>query len=160
MRNLRLRSYTRRSTEEHGVTQRNTCSCALWPSVLLRGALCTTFVLILLSSCKTEDPSPPKTPVEELATFQLEPGLRIELIASEPMIEDPVVITFDEDGRLWVVEMRGFMHDVEGTGEDQRTGRISILQDLTGDGIMDTSTVYLDSLIMPRALAVVKGGAL
>jgi mono/diheme cytochrome c family protein len=76
------------------------------------------------------------------------------------MVEDPVFITFDEDNRLWVVEMRGFMPDVDGTGEDQRVGRVSILQDTTGDGIMDRSTIFLDSLIMPRALAVVKGGAL
>ena len=105
-------------------------------------------------------PSPAKTPTEELATFQLEPGLTIQLVAAEPMVEDPVVMTFDEDGRLWVVEMRGFMSDIDGDEEDKRIGRVSVLEDTNGDGQMDVSHVYLDSLVMPRAIALVKGGAL
>jgi len=105
-------------------------------------------------------PSPAQTPTEEQATFQLSPGLKIELVASEPMIQDPVVIKFDEEGRLWVVEMRGFMPDIDGNGEKDRIGRISILEDKDGDGQMDTSIIYLDSLIMPRALALINGGAL
>nr|WKN37988.1 c-type cytochrome [Tunicatimonas sp. TK19036] len=107
-----------------------------------------------------EGPSPEKTPNEELATFQLEPGLKIQLVAAEPMVQDPVVITFDEDGRLWVVEMRGFMPTIDGDGEDEPVGRVSVLEDTDGDGQMDVSTIYLDSMIMPRALALVPGGAL
>ncbi|QMW04462.1 DUF7133 domain-containing protein [Spirosoma foliorum] len=123
--------------------------------------------LLCLLSFKTnvrttlgEGPSPVKTPAEEQATFQLEPGLSIQLVASEPMIQDPVVINFDEDGRLWVVEMRGFMPDVNGDGEDKPVGRVSVLEDTNGDGQMDVSKVYLDSLVMPRALAFVPGGVL
>lgn len=107
-----------------------------------------------------DEPSPTRAPIEELATFQIEPGLQIQLVASEPMVQDPVVTTFDADGRLWVVEMRGFMSDIEGTGEKERVGRISVLEDTNGDGKMDISTIYLDSLIMPRAIAIVQGGAL
>ncbi len=107
-----------------------------------------------------EGPSPAKSPMEEAATFQLAPGLKIQLVAAEPMVQDPVVITFDPDGRLWVVEMRGFMPDIDGKGEDERVGRISILEDTDGDGQMDVSKIYIDSLIMPRALALVPGGAL
>lgn len=107
-----------------------------------------------------EDPSPARTPTEELASFQIEPGLKIQLVASEPMVQDPVVTTFDADGRLWVVEMRGFMPDIDGTGEKDPVGRVSVLQDTNGDGQMDVSTVYLDSLVMPRALALISGGAL
>lgn len=121
-------------------------------------------VLALMMRCGTREdpgnPSPPKTPQDELATFQVDEGLEVQLVASEPMVEDPVVISFDEDGRLWVVEMRGFMPDIDGNGEEKPSGRISILEDTNGDGTMDKSTVYLDSLIMPRSLAVVKGGAL
>lgn len=105
-------------------------------------------------------PSPEKTPEEELATFQLAPGLTIQLVASEPMVQDPVVMTFDPDGRLWVVEMRGFMPDIDGKGENERVGRVSVLEDTDGDGTMDVSKIYIDSLIMPRALALVPGGAL
>jgi hypothetical protein len=47
-----------------------------------------------------EGPSPPQSPEEALASFQVEPGLKIQLVAAEPIVQDPVVITFDEDGRL------------------------------------------------------------
>ncbi|GAB2589789.1 DUF7133 domain-containing protein [Spirosoma areae] len=107
-----------------------------------------------------EGPSPARTPAQELASFRVEPGLTVQLVASEPMVQDPVVITFDEDGRLWVVEMRGFMPTIDGTGEDKPVGRVSVLEDTNGDGKMDVSKIYLDSLIMPRALALVPGGAL
>src|SRR5258706_9503561 len=112
------------------------------------------------SVAEEEGPSPAKTPQEELASFQLEPGLAIQLVAAEPMVQDPVVITSDEDGRLWVVEMRGFMPDIDGSGENKRVGRVSVLEDRDGDGQIDASTIYIDSLIMPRAIAVVPGGAL
>jgi mono/diheme cytochrome c family protein len=95
-----------------------------------------------------------------LETFHSEPGLIVQLVAAEPMVQDPVVITFDEDGRLWVVEMRGFMPDIDGAGENKRVGRVSVLEDTNGDGLMDVSTVYIDSLIMPRAIAIVPHGAL
>jgi mono/diheme cytochrome c family protein/glucose/arabinose dehydrogenase len=121
---------------------------------------------LFLFSCKKQGPTPPtadspaRTALEELATFQIEPGFKVQLVASEPMIEDPILIQFDEDGRLWVVEMRGYMSDIEGSEEDKPIGRISILEDENGDGEMDKSTIYLDSLVMPRALGFIKGGAL
>lgn len=102
----------------------------------------------------------PKSPAEEQATFVLEPGLKIELVASEPMIQDPILMNFDEEGRLWVVEMRGYMPNVDAKGEDEPNGRISVLEDLNTDGMMDKATVFLDSLIMPRAMAFVKDGIL
>ena len=112
------------------------------------------------SSIQIADNSAERSPEDELKSFSIEPGLRIELVASEPMVQDPVVITFDEDGRLWVVEMRGFMPTIDGEGERSPVGRISVLEDTTGDGVMDVSTIYLDSLIMPRAMAIIRGGAL
>lgn len=120
----------------------------------------TIAVQACMLSCNNEGPSPAQSPEEELATFQIEPGLKIELVAAEPLVEEPVVITFDANGRLWVVEMRGFMPDIEGKGESEPVGRISVLEDHDGDGRMDASTIYLDSLILPRALALVPGGAL
>ena len=69
-------------------------------------------------------------------------------------------MTFDEFGRLWVVEMRGFMPNIDGDGEDEKVGRISILLDSDNDGQMDSSVVFLDSLVLPRSIAIVKGGAL
>ena len=113
----------------------------------------------LLTTCD-QGPSPALSPEKELETFQLDPEFRIELVASEPLIQDPVVIKFDEDGKLWVVEMRGFMPNIDGIGEDAPVGRISVLHDHDKDGVMDESTVFADSLVLPRALAIVKDGAL
>ncbi len=106
------------------------------------------------------DISPVRTPAQEKSTFKIEPGFTIELVASEPMVQEPVAMSFDRDGRLWVVEMRGFMPDIAGKGEVEKSGRISILEDQNGDGVMDKSTIYLDGLILPRALGLIKGGAL
>jgi hypothetical protein len=61
-------------------------------------------------------PSPPRAPANALKAFRVQPGFRVELVASEPMVEVPTVIQFDPDGRLWVVEMRGFMPNADGLG--------------------------------------------
>ncbi|MFN4147609.1 MAG: c-type cytochrome [Runella sp.] len=104
--------------------------------------------------------SPVHSPEEEKATFQLNDDLTVELVAAEPLVQSPVAIQFDADGRLWVVEMRGYMATIDAESENERNGRISVLEDTDADGRMDHSTVYLDSLIMPRALALVAGGVL
>ncbi|NBV86319.1 MAG: dehydrogenase [Verrucomicrobia bacterium] len=105
-------------------------------------------------------PAPVLAPEDELKTFQLAPGYRAELVASDPLIGDPVAMTFGPDGRIWVVEMRGYMPDLDGTTEDQPQGRIVVLTDTDGDGRMDKSEVFLDGIILPRAIALVEGGVL
>ncbi len=104
--------------------------------------------------------SPPLDPDSARSGFELDSRFQIDWVATEPMIQDPVAFTFDEDGRIWVVEMRGFMMDIDGNGEDLPVGRVSVLIDTDADGKMDSSVVFLDSLVMPRAIAVVAGGAL
>lgn len=105
-------------------------------------------------------PAPALTPVEALAGFTLAPGFSVELVAAEPLVVDPVAMAWDESGRLFVVEMRGFMPDTEGTGEDKPIGRVVMLLDENGDGQMDRSEVFLDGLVLPRAVAVVNEGLL
>ncbi len=105
-------------------------------------------------------PAPPLDPGEAVKHFKVPPGFRVELVASEPMIEEPVVLQFDPDGRLWVLEMRGFMPSADGIGETRPVGRVSILEDTDGDGRMDRKKIFLDGLVMPRALLLVKGGVL
>jgi mono/diheme cytochrome c family protein/glucose/arabinose dehydrogenase len=105
-------------------------------------------------------PSPALSPEDELKTFQIAPDVRVELVASEPMIAHPVAVAFDPDGRMWVVEMRGYMPNLDGIGEDQPVGRVSVLSDTDGDGRMDKSHVFLDGLVMPRAIVLVRDGAL
>lgn len=104
--------------------------------------------------------APVLSPDQALKSFRLQPGYRIELVAAEPLVADPVIVKVDEDGRLWVVEMRGYMPNVDGTGEEIRTGRIGVLEDTDGDGRMDKRTDFLEGLQMPRAIAFVKGGVL
>ena len=105
-------------------------------------------------------PAPALSPDEALKTFKLQPGFHIERVAAEPLVHQPVQIAFDPDGRLWVIEMRGYMTDIDGKGEPDRTGDVIVLEDSDGDGRMDKRTVFLDGLVMPRALALVRGGAL
>ena len=103
-------------------------------------------------------PAPPLTPEQALDSLRVAPGFRIELVAAEPLVEDPVAITWDRRGRLWVVEMRGYMPNVDGEGEREPVGRVVVLEDLDRDGRMDTSKVFVDGLIMPRAIAVLPEG--
>ena len=105
-------------------------------------------------------PAPPLSAEAALKTFKLPAGFRIELVASEPLVEMPVALTFDPDGRIWVVEMRGFMPNLEGKGEEEPVGRVVILEDTDGDGRMDKRTIFLDGLVMPRAVCIVRDGAL
>ncbi len=104
--------------------------------------------------------SPVLTPAESMKKFVLPPGYRLELVASEPMIQEPVAIDWDTSGRLWVIEMPGYMEDMPATTELQPTGRISILEDTNDDGTMDKKTVFLDKLVLPRTLKVLERGAL
>lgn len=104
--------------------------------------------------------APPLAPVEAMATLRVAPGFRIELVAAEPLVEDPVAIAWDERGLLYVVEMRGFMPNVDGEGEQAPVGRVVVLEDTDGDGAMDRNAVYLDGLVSPRAIAAVSGGIL
>ncbi len=115
--------------------------------------------LSLLLACG-EGPSPALSPEDSMTHFQLEEGLQIELVAAEPMIEEPVAITFDEKGQLWVVEMRGYMMNIDMEGEELPNGRIIVLADEDGDGRMDSRKVFADSLVMPRALAILSDGVL
>ncbi|HEU4720595.1 MAG TPA: PVC-type heme-binding CxxCH protein [Gemmatimonadaceae bacterium] len=104
--------------------------------------------------------TPVYTPEQELARFTAQPGYRIELVAAEPLVQDPVAIDFDPDGRMWVVEMRAYMPNLQGTGEDRPVGRIVVLDDTDDDGRMDRKTVFMDSLVMPRAVKVLSQGVL
>lgn len=110
----------------------------------------------LFTGCKQDFDEP----VIPLDNYHIEQGFELEVVASEPLVEAPVTIDFDEKGRIWVVEMRGYMQNVEGLNEDQPNGRIVILEDLDADGVMDHHKVFLDELVLPRALSLAYGGLL
>ncbi|MEX0794582.1 MAG: PVC-type heme-binding CxxCH protein, partial [Pirellulaceae bacterium] len=98
---------------------------------------------------------PPTSPQDALRTFDLLPGLKLEQVASEPNVVDPVALDFDEYGRMYVVEMRGYSEDAE-----LNIGRIRRLEDTTGDGKYDKSEVFLDGLSWPTAVVCTGGGIL
>jgi glucose/arabinose dehydrogenase/mono/diheme cytochrome c family protein len=105
-------------------------------------------------------PAPALTPEAALKTLRVAPGFRVEIVASDPLLFDPVAITIGPDGRMWVVEMRAYMPNVEGVGEDAPIGTIAVLEDTNKDGRMDKRTEFAGGLMLPRALALVGDGLL
>lgn len=98
-------------------------------------------------------PKPPVVPLsanEEMKTFVLKPGYKIEPILSEPQIREPAAIQFDGNGRMYVLELRSYMQDIDANGELLATSRISRWEDEDNDGIYETGVVFLDSLVFPR----------
>jgi len=95
----------------------------------------------------------PTGPEEALATFEVRPGFALRLAAHEPEVVDPIAMAFDEEGRLYVLEMRGYSER-----RDDALGRVRLLTDSDGDGTFDQSTVYRDGLKWPTALACYRGG--
>jgi mono/diheme cytochrome c family protein/glucose/arabinose dehydrogenase len=100
------------------------------------------------------------SPADEMKTFVMPPGYRVELVASEPLIQDPILIDWDPDGRLWAIEMPSYMRDMTGSDEKSPSGRIVVLEDTNDDGVMDKRTVFADGLVLPRALKVLDHGVL
>src|ERR1044071_6167605 len=78
---------------------------------------------------------PPTEPGQALSTFQVKRGFHLELVAAEPLVVDPIAMAFDEQGRLYVVEMRDYSER-----RPERLGRIRRVQDTDGDGPLDKST--------------------
>ncbi len=103
-------------------------------------------------------PAPALRVDEALKTFHYNENFDLEIVASDPMIHDPVTLAFDGNGRMWIAEMRNLMPNIDGTGEDEPVGRISIVEDTDGDGEADKHTVFLNNIIFPRAVALYKNG--
>ena len=80
----------------------------------------------------------------------LPPGFKIEPVLTDPDIQEPGQIAFDGNGRMFVVELRGYMQDADATGELDPVGRISVHEDKNNDGVYETHHVFVDHLIFPR----------
>ena len=113
-----------------------------------------------LSIRKAFSESPVLSARESIQKMQIEKGFRVHIVATEPLLNTPVALSFDDKGRIWVVEMENYMPDSIGTGEDQPTGKIIILSDQNADGKMDERKIFLDSLVLPRAICFIENGIL
>jgi putative membrane-bound dehydrogenase-like protein len=101
-------------------------------------------------------PKGPLSPREELATFRVPKGFHVELVASEPDVVDPVAMAFDEDGRLFVAEMRGYPNAGVATGKIS-SGKIKMLE-ADKDGVYKRCTTFADGLRFPTSVMPWKGG--
>ncbi|HEX5102323.1 MAG TPA: PVC-type heme-binding CxxCH protein [Pirellulaceae bacterium] len=110
-----------------------------------------------LSAAEPLEISSPLTPDEAQKLFQLaDTNLQIELAAAEPEVVDPVAIRFDEDGRMWVCEMRDYpLGPPPGTS---KSSRIRVLEDTDGDGRFEKATTFADGLSFVTGLQPWKGG--
>lgn len=107
---------------------------------------------------------PHTAPEDALKTFRLPSGFQLEVVATEPLVSDPVAACFDEFGRMFVAEMHGYPFSHEPTrlnpagGGKKDAGIIRMLEDTDGDGQMDRSVVYADKLNWPTSVCCYDGG--
>src|SRR5438094_1429341 len=99
-------------------------------------------------------PGPALSPAEAIANMTVAEGFTVELVASEPDIVNPVAMTFDERGRIWITESLEYPRSSAGPGKD----RIKILEDKDGDGKFETVSVFADGLNIPSGLHLGYGG--
>lgn len=111
-------------------------------------------LLLVTAACSRKAAGPPYSPQEAQSRFRLPPGFRIELVANEPDVIDPVAMTFDERGRIYAVEMRDYPMG------DSPAGRVRLLEDKDGDGRYETSSVFADNLKLPNGVMVWRKGIL
>ena len=92
----------------------------------------------------------PLSPDEQAKQFMLPAGYRLEPVLSDPAIKEPTAIAFDGNGRMFVLEDRGYMQDADAAGERDPVGRISVHEDVNNDGVYEKHTVFVDKLVFPR----------
>jgi putative membrane-bound dehydrogenase-like protein len=132
---------------------------------MMRRLVCGGFAAALVAWAAAADTKPgapapgPLSPREELATFRVAAGFRVELVACEPDVVDPVAMAFDEDGRLYVAEMRGYPNGGVATGA-VTSGKIKRLEDRDGDGYYETCTTFAEGLRFPTGVMPWRGGLL
>lgn len=95
----------------------------------------------------------PLSPADALKSFEIVPGFKLEQVAAEPLVADPIAICFDENSRMFVVEMRGYSEN-----QAEKISRIKLLEDTDDDGKYDKATVFADQLNWPTAIHCWKGG--
>lgn len=117
---------------------------------------CQIILLLFCGLLPSKAVDGPLTPEEAQKAFKLEPNLKIELVAAEPNVVDPVAIAFDEKGRMYVAEDRGYP---TGPGKgNPPAGKIALLEDLNNDGVFEKRTTFAEGLTFPNGVMCWKGG--
>ncbi len=102
--------------------------------------------------------TPPKSPAASLAAIEVKAGFEVQLVASEPLIVDPVAIDWGADGKLWVAEMRDYPTGLDGNWKPG--SRIKFLEDTDGDGQYDQATIAVDNIPFVTGVTAWRDGAL
>ena len=97
----------------------------------------------------------PLSPEQSLAKFIVPDGYHLELVASEPMITEPVAIAWDGNAKMYVAQMETYTQDTDGTGTKDPKSRVMLLEDTNNDGKMDKSSVFIKDMVLPRMLLCV-----
>ncbi len=97
----------------------------------------------------------PLSPAESQKRFVLPEGYHMELVASEPMITEPVALAWDGNAKLYVAQMETYTQDADGTGTKVAKSRVMLLEDTNNDGKMDKSSVFIKDMVLPRMLLCV-----
>ena len=103
---------------------------------------------------QTKPPTPALSPAEAIAKMTVPPGFTVELVAAEPDVTNPVAMTFDERGRIWITESFEYPRREPGPGRD----RVKILEDADGDGTAEKVSIFAEGLNIPSGIAVGAGG--
>jgi len=106
-----------------------------------------------LQPAASDIPNP--DPEVERASFELAPGLEVNLFAADPMLKKPIQIAWDGRGRLWVASSETYPQIKPGEPSEDK---LIVLEDTDGDGTADTSTVFADNLLIPTGLFPVGPG--
>src|SRR5262249_31001528 len=122
--------------------------------VALICALTRTLPAQQIPHAQDKPPGPPLSPAEAVKKMTVPPGFSVELVASEPDIVDPVAMTLDDRGRIWVTESLEYPRSEPGPGRD----RVKLLEHTDRDGRVDKVTVFADGLNIPSGIAVGYGG--
>ena len=100
----------------------------------------------------------PLTPIQSMAAAHVAKGFKLQLVASEPLVRDPVAFDWGSDGSLWVAEMADYPLGMNNKGD--KGGRIRLLRDRDLDGRYDHSTIFLDNLSFPAGVMPWRNGVL
>jgi mono/diheme cytochrome c family protein len=132
------------------VTESRASDPSTWPVVELPEGADTTTEYWKGIDLTPKPPVLPVSPEEEEKKFLLPPGYKMEPVLTEPAIEQPAAITFDGNGRMYVLELRSYMLNADSKGTLEPVSGISRWEDVNNDGVYEKGIMFVDSLIFPR----------